>query len=79
LAENINKVYGTNLIYNSVTIDSYAADRKAALGDFMGTVIAGIYEGIKNGANDVHSDYEKAAGREHISNLEMIKNFNLGN
>ena len=75
LAENINKVYGTNLIYNSVTVDNYAADRKAALGDFMGTVIAGIYEGIKAGANDVPSDYEKATGRAHKSLFEMISEF----
>ena len=75
LAENINKVYGTNLIYNSVTVDNYAADRKAALGDFMGTVIAGIYEGIKAGANDVPSDFEKATGRAPKSLLEMISEF----
>ncbi|TDT45206.1 NAD(P)H dehydrogenase (quinone) [Maribacter spongiicola] len=75
LAENINKVYGTNLIYNSVTIENYAADRKAALGDFMGTVIAGIYEGIKSGANNVPSDYEKAAGRAPKSLFEMISDF----
>ncbi|WP_299799568.1 SDR family oxidoreductase [uncultured Maribacter sp.] len=75
LAENINKVYGTNLIYNSVTVDNYAADRKAALGDFMGTVIAGIYEGIKAGANDVPSDYEKATGRAPKSLFEMITEF----
>ncbi|MDP5061413.1 MAG: SDR family oxidoreductase [Maribacter sp.] len=75
LAENINKVYGTNLIYNSVTVNNYAADRKAALGDFMGTVIAGIYEGIKAGANDVPSDYEKATGRAPKSLFEMISEF----
>ena len=75
LAENINKVYGTNLIYNSVTVDNYAADRKAAVGDFMGTVIAGIYEGIKAGANDVPSDYEKATGRAPKSLFEMISEF----
>lgn len=75
LAENINKVYSTNLIYNSVTVDNYAADRKAALGDFMGTVIAGIYEGIKAGANDVPSDYEKATGRAPKSLFEMITEF----
>ena len=75
LAENINKVYGTNLIYNSVTVDNYATDRKAALGDFMGTVIAGIYEGIKAGANDVPSDFEKATGRAPKSLLEMISEF----
>lgn len=78
LTENINKVYGTDLIYNSVTVEAYAAERKAALGEFLGTVIAGIYEGIKSGANDVPSDYVKAAGRVHKSNLEMIKNFNSG-
>lgn len=75
LAENINKVYGTNLIYNSVTVDNYAADRKAALGDFMGTVIAGIYEGIKAEANDVPSDFEKATGRAPKSLFEMISEF----
>lgn len=75
LVENINKVYGTNLIYNSVTVDNYAADRKAALGDFMGTVIAGIYEGIKAGANDVPSDFEKATGRAPKSLFEMISEF----
>lgn len=75
LAENINKVYGTNLIYNSVTVDNYAADRKAALGDFMGTVIAGIYEGIKAGANDVPSDYEKATGMAPKSLFEMISEY----
>lgn len=75
LAENINKVYGTNLIYNSVTVNNYAADRKAALGDFMGTVIAGIYEGIKAGANNVPSDFEKATGRAPKSLFEMISEF----
>ncbi|SNR47011.1 NAD(P)H dehydrogenase (quinone) [Maribacter sedimenticola] len=79
LAENINKVYGTNLIYNSVSVDSYATDRKAALGDFIGTVIAGIYEGIKAGANDVPSDYEKATGRAPKSLFEMIANFKNNN
>ncbi|WP_324027414.1 SDR family oxidoreductase [Maribacter sp. BPC-D8] len=75
LAENINKVYGTNLIYNSVTVENYAADRRAALGDFIGTVIAGIYEGIKSGANNVPSEYEKATGRAPKSLFEMISDF----
>lgn len=79
LAENINKVYGTELIYNSVTVENYAADRKAALGDFMGTVIAGIYEGIKSGANNVPSDYEKATGRAPKSLFEMISEFKNNN
>ena len=42
-------------------------ERKAKLGDFLGTVIAGIYSGIRNGTTQFESDYEIAAGRKHIS------------
>jgi len=73
LADYINQVYNTNLVYNPVSVKAYATERKAALGDFMGTIIAGIYEGIQSGANDVHSDYEEASGRPHKSPVEMIK------
>ncbi|MGJ8760141.1 SDR family oxidoreductase [Polaribacter sp. HaHaR_3_91] len=75
LASLINQVYDTNLTYNSVSFDAYAAERKGALGDFIGTVIAGIYEGIKGGENEVPSGFEKATGRLHQSPLEMIKRF----
>ena len=30
-------------------VDAYREDRIAALGEFIGSVIAGIYEGIRNG------------------------------
>ncbi len=75
LTDFINRVYHTNLVYNSVSVADYATERKKELGDFMGTVITGIYEGINNGANDVHSDYENATGRSHKSPLEMMKAF----
>ena len=75
LASLINQVYNTKLTYNSVSVAAYAAERKAALGDFIGTVIAGIYEGIKEGANEVSSDFEKATSRLHQPPLEMIKAF----
>ncbi|SHI92903.1 SDR family oxidoreductase [Pseudozobellia thermophila] len=78
LARLINQVYGTKLVYRPVSVAAYEQDRKAELGEFMGTIIAGIYEGILNGANDVPSDYEKAAGRPHLSPLELIENFKLG-
>ena len=73
LAEIINEVYHTNLTYNPVTIEDYRNERKEALGDFLGTIIAGIYEGIKIGVNDVSSDFEKASGRPHKTPLDMIK------
>ncbi|WP_458626698.1 SDR family oxidoreductase [Winogradskyella sp. PC D3.3] len=75
LAEDINIVYHTNLVYHSVSVAAYLAERKAELGDFMGTIVAGIYEGIKNGANNIPSDFEKATGRLHKSPLELIRQF----
>tara|TARA_R110002049_G_scaffold308963_1_gene515205 strand:+ start:3431 stop:4282 length:852 start_codon:yes stop_codon:yes gene_type:complete len=75
LAELINKVYNTKLVFNSVPVDSYLAERKAELGDFIGTVIAGIYEGMKSGANNVSTDFLEAAGRKHKPVLELIESF----
>lgn len=79
LTDYINQVYGTNLKFNSVSEEDYLTERKAELGDFMGTVIAGIYQGIKNGANDVSSDFKKATGRTHKAALEIIKGFKKKN
>ncbi|MDC6355114.1 MULTISPECIES: NAD(P)H-binding protein [unclassified Robiginitalea] len=75
LAEYINQVYGTSLSFKSISVEAYKKERRAALGDFLGTIIAGIYEGIRSGANNVPSDFEKAAGRPHKSTLEMIQAF----
>jgi NAD(P)H dehydrogenase (quinone) len=75
LAELINQVFNTNLTYNSVPVDIYEKERKAELGDFIGTVIAGIYNGIGDGVNDLPSDFKKVAGRPHKSAIEMMQGF----
>lgn len=75
LASLMNQVYGTSLEFNSMSIGAYEEERKAELGEFLGTVIAGIYHGIRKGANDLKSDYSKAAGRAHLTPLEMIQAF----
>lgn len=67
LAAHLNKAFGTNLTYRPMSVEDYRADRIAELGDMMGTIIAGIYEGIRMGAVDNPSDYEAAAGRPHQS------------
>lgn len=67
LAEYLNAAFGTELIYRAMSVDAYRADRQAALGDQMGTIIAGIYEGIRSGVFDAPSDFEAAAGRPHRS------------
>lgn len=75
LTNYMNQIFNTNLTYHAVSIENYKKERIAELGDFMGTVIAGIYEGIQSGANDVSSDFEKASNRPHKSVIEMMKLF----
>jgi NAD(P)H dehydrogenase (quinone) len=65
LTDYLNDAFGTDLSYVPMTVDEYRAERVAELGDFLGTVIAGIYEGIRNGASNNESHFFRAAGREH--------------
>ncbi len=67
LAEYLNGAFGTELKYRSMSVDEYREERIAELGEFMGSVIAGIYEGIRNGAANNESHFAQAAGREHLS------------
>jgi NAD(P)H dehydrogenase (quinone) len=78
LAELMNQVYHTNLSYHPVSAAAYKKERIEELGEFIGTVIAGIYEGIQKGVNDINSDFEKAAGRPHKTPIEMIKEVKNG-
>ncbi|MBT9188672.1 SDR family oxidoreductase [Zobellia russellii] len=78
LANYINGAYGTDLKYTSVSVETYEKERKEALGEFIGTIIGCIYQSMRNGAYDVPSDYEKAAGRPHKSPKEMIAYFKNG-
>jgi NAD(P)H dehydrogenase (quinone) len=72
LAELINIIFGTQLVYNPISVKEYTKERKQELGEFIGGVIAGIYKGIYDGKYDIPSDYEKAAGRPYKSAFEMI-------
>ena len=67
LADYLNSAFGTDLTYTPMTVEEYRADRVAELGEFMGTVITGIYQGIRDGEADNPSHYLEAAGREHVS------------
>ncbi|PSW13342.1 NAD(P)-dependent oxidoreductase [Photobacterium rosenbergii] len=67
LADYLNLAFGTKLNYVPMSVEEYRKDRIAELGDFIGTVIAGIYQGIQEGAADNPSHFELAAGRQHIS------------
>ena len=67
LADYLNKAFGTALVYRPMSFEDFKADRIAELGEFIGTVIVGIYQGIREGASDRPSDFEAAAGRPHQS------------
>lgn len=75
LAAAINAEYGTTLRYEPMSIEAYRQDRIAELGDFLGPLIAGIYEGIRKGAMDVTSEFAQIVGRPHLSPAEMIRAF----
>lgn len=67
LAEYINHGFGTSLAYRAMSVEAYRQERIDELGKFMGTIIAGIYAGIRDGAFNNPSDYAEAAGRPHQS------------
>lgn len=65
LANYLNLAFGTDLQYRAMSVADYRQDRVEELGDFLGNVIAGIYEGIREGAVNNESQFEPAAGRQH--------------
>jgi len=67
LADYLNSAFGTELRYTPMTVEEYRQERIAELGEFLGTVIAGIYQGIRDGKADNPSHYSAAAGRAHVS------------
>lgn len=66
LAGYLNFAFGSQLIYRAMSVEDYRRERVAELGEFMGTVIAGIYAGIREGKANNPSDFKAAAGREHL-------------
>lgn len=67
LAEYLNATFGTQLTYRCMSSSDFVADRTAELGDFIGPIIGGIYDGIRRGAYDAPSDFEAVTGRPHQS------------
>ena len=78
LAMAINRNYSTEMEYHSLSPEEYLEERRSALGEFLGTVIAGIYSGIRSGSYDIASDYEKVTGREHKDIDQMIQEYKSG-
>lgn len=67
LADYINQAFGTQLTFTDMSVADYRRERQEALGDFIGTVIAGIYQGIREGKANHPSHFAQASGRAHQS------------
>ncbi|MEM9807468.1 MAG: SDR family oxidoreductase [Cyanobacteria bacterium P01_D01_bin.56] len=67
LANYLNLAFDTQLTYRAMTVEDYRRERVAELGEFLGTVIAGIYTGILAGENNNPSNFFTAADRAHQS------------
>ena len=65
LVAYLNIAFGTNLIYEPLTVEEYLHERVAELGEFMGNIISGIYQGIREGKSNNTSHFLEAAGRDH--------------
>lgn len=67
LAKYINSAFHTQLSYIPMSPEAYLKREQAELGDFLGRIVAGIYEGIALGKLNNPSHFEQAAGRKHLS------------
>ncbi len=72
LADYLNDAFGTELVYTPISVEKFKKERIAELGEFIGTVIAGIYQGILEGKANNISHYYEAAGREHQSWIDYF-------
>ena len=73
LTTYLNSTFGSNLDYEELSTQVYLDFQKEVNGEFLGSIIAGIYTKIRNGEFNVPSDFEAAAGRAHQSWEEYFK------
>lgn len=67
LAGYLNLAFGTTLSYELMTPNAYLELQQLTNGEFLGKIIAGIYEKILNGEFEIESQYREASGRNHLS------------
>ncbi|MCK4747464.1 MAG: NAD(P)H-binding protein, partial [Bacteroidales bacterium] len=67
LTEYLNRAFGTNLTYEAISPEAYLEIQQKTNGEFLGMIISGIYNKIRNGETLMDSTFMEAAGREHIT------------
>lgn len=78
LANYMSIAFDTKLTFTDMSVADYRAERQVELGDFLGTIIAGIYQGIREGKANNPSHFEQAAGRSHQSWDDYFANLKKG-
>ncbi|MGO2603967.1 MAG: NAD(P)H-binding protein, partial [Alkalibacterium gilvum] len=74
LATYLNEAFDTRLDYKPISFEAFKKMSQDSLGNFLGEIVSGIYQGIALGAENNPSDFKKAAGRPHISWDEYFSN-----
>jgi NAD(P)H dehydrogenase (quinone) len=78
LTDYLNQTFGTDLVYDPIGVEEYKKQRIAELGEFLGSIIGGIYHSILLGAFNIPSDYRQVAGRDHITWPEYFRSLAAG-
>ena len=66
LTDYMNRAFDLNLVYEEMSPEAYLLFQQKSNGEFLGTIIAGIYTKIRNGEFHISSDYLLAAGKSHV-------------
>ncbi len=75
LVDCFNKYFNTNIVYESMAPIDYLSWQQKHNGDFLGSIIAGIYQKIRNNEFELESDFEKILGRKHKTMDEIFKEY----
>ncbi len=67
LVDFLNDTFDLDLVYKYIDPETFRKQRVEELGEHLGNIIVGIYDGIHKDSFDVQSDYVKATGRPHIA------------
>jgi NAD(P)H dehydrogenase (quinone) len=70
-----NKYFKTSLVFESLSTEDYLKWQQKHNGEFLGSIIAGIYQKIRNDEFNLESDFEKVTGRKHKSTSEIFMEY----
>jgi NAD(P)H dehydrogenase (quinone) len=76
LVAMVNDVYGTHVRYEEISDEECFANLEPVRGEIVANMLTGCYQCIRNGAYDVPSDFQAAAGRPAMpikAQIEKLK------